>query len=110
MKKRTQHKTNHTRRMSKSDAGLVKKVQKADLAEMITPIATGVAVTAGVIAAGSMLAKKENRDKLAKGAKKGMDILSEISQGAMEEPVNRYQAIASQITRGNKKRGRKSKK
>jgi hypothetical protein len=78
---------------------------------VITPIATGVAVTAGVIAAGSVLAKKENRDKLAKGAQKGMDILQEISQNMSEETVDRYQAVASQITKGGgKKRGRKAKK
>ena len=112
MKKRETKQTK-SRKMTKRDAGIVQKLQKKDMAEMITPIATGVAVTAGVIAAGSILAKKENRDKLAKGAQKGMDILQEISQNMTEDMDlgNRYQAVASQITRTRgRKKGQKAKK
>lgn len=115
MKKR-EHKQNNSdkstrsRKMTKRDAGIVQKLQRKDMTEMITPIATGVAVTAGVIAAGSVLAKKENREKLAKGAQKGMDILQEISQNMGEEAGGRYQAVASEITRRTRKRGRKARK
>jgi hypothetical protein len=98
----------------KENTRVARHNQNDNVMKTVTPIATGVAVAAGIIAMGSALANKENRTKLGKQAQKGLDILQDVASNMKDEVPERYQAIAHQINpdgreRG-KKRGRKAKK
>jgi hypothetical protein len=97
MKKTQNNQTSKTRE-SKND----------NVMRMVTPIATGVAVAAGLVAMGSALSDKENRTRLSKQAQKGLDILQNVASNIQEEIPQRYQAVAHQLT--PKKQGKKTAK
>jgi hypothetical protein len=78
-----------------------------DLPGKIAKGAVGVAITAGVVAAGVALMDKKNRDKLGDSAQKGMSTIKDAAGSFMEEQTERYQAVAHEV---KPKRATRSKK
>lgn len=69
------------------------------MAHKIAPIATSVAVAAGVVAVGAALADKDNREKMAKTARKGVEMMG----GAMENIKDQSQVYTHQVRESKKK-------
>ncbi len=90
----------------------VTHLKRDDVMNKVTPIATGVAVTAGLVAVGSALTDKENRAKIVKHSQKGVDILQSVIEALKEEAPKAYQAVAHNIQPTmqprKRKRGRRS--
>lgn len=70
---------------NKKDEASVLKPKKGLPTAKIAMGAAGVALAAGVVAAGAMLADKRNREKTAKAAKKGLKLLKDTAQTVAEE-------------------------
>lgn len=74
--------------------------------------AGGLALAAGAVAAGALLANKDARETLQKGARRSLRELKRIKDAvSLEDGQGRHQAILHKVTRargaGTKKRGRK---
>ncbi len=77
------------------------RAEKKNMMKKMAPVAAGVAITAGVVAAGVMLADKRNREKLGKTMEKGFKSVKEIAE-------KRDYPAAITHTIGLGKKGRKS--
>lgn len=88
------------------------KPGRDDMAKNIAMGAGGVALTAGLVAAGAALANSKVRKSIGKVAEKGVIALKDMA-AKMPEEGQRYMATAHEIARGRKrgraasKRGRK---
>ncbi|OGE31382.1 hypothetical protein A2631_06080 [Candidatus Daviesbacteria bacterium RIFCSPHIGHO2_01_FULL_44_29] len=71
--------------------------KNTSFAHMISRGATGVALTAGVLAAGAALADKKTRQSLSKGAQEMMSALEQAAAGVTEQAKAGYQAVAHQV-------------
>lgn len=69
------------------------KGMRKDMSGTIAKGAAGVAVTAGVIAAGAALSKRENRDKLSEGARKTFYVLQDMVGTMLEENPELYEQM-----------------
>ena len=69
------------------------KGMRQDMPGTIAKGAAGVAVTAGVIAAGAALSKRENRDKLSKGARRTFNMLQDVVGTMLEEDPEMLQQL-----------------
>lgn len=58
--------------------------------------AAAISIATGMIAAGAALMDRENRRRVGKTAKKGMEFMQDMA----EEAGGRYQAVAQKITKG----------
>lgn len=75
---------------------------KDDIVKKTALGATGVAITAGAIAAGVALANKKNRTKVKKIASKTIKKLGKVRE-AIQEGADRYQAYQHRIGMGRGK-------
>lgn len=88
---------------------------KRNIAGKIALGVTGVALTAGVVAAGRVLSDKKNRLALKRGARKANKKLQQVRE-AIDEGKTRYQAFAHKVSMVGKKsrlglgKGKKKKK
>lgn len=80
------------------------------LADKISKGAAGIAITAGVVAAGAALANSENRKKLSKVAKETIKRLAETATEVRDEGARMYPAIQHRIGLNNKSSKNKGKK
>ncbi len=76
----------------------------------IIPVAAGIAATAGVVAAGVALMDKQNRKKVAKGAKKALGAAQEFASNMSEEIPHRYQTITHELPKAKRVKSSKSRK
>jgi hypothetical protein len=81
-----------------------------DVAGKVLKGAAGLAVTAGVVAAGVALMDKKTRKKLAQKAQKGIETLRELTSDFEEEVPKRMSAVAQEIKPLRRKAKRKAKK
>src|SRR3989344_1321131 len=92
------------KKIIKKTARVADKAMDRVDADMIAKGAAMMAVAAGMVATGAMLAQEKNRKKLGKVARGGMRSFGEIMSDLSEEARDHYPAIAHQITK--EKRGR----
>lgn len=70
--------------------------------------AAAVSIAAGVLAAGAIMADKDNRKKAGKIAVKGMEFIQEVAANASEEVQGKYQAVQMTIPLKGKSDSRSS--
>lgn len=90
--------------------GTKNKQSSSSKTDMIARGAAGVAVAAGVVAAGAALANKDTRKKLGHTAKVGMENLQSMASNVGDEAQSSYQTTAHQVSSkvgGKSSRGRK---
>lgn len=81
-----------------------------DMAKKIALGATGVALTAGAVAAGVVLMNKRNRENMSKGAKKAMGTLKVVASDFAKKQGGRYSAVAHELGTMTKKKFKKTSK
>ncbi len=86
------------------------KTSGNDTAKKIALGATGVALTAGAVAAGVVLMNKRNRDNMSKGAKKAIGTLKVVASDFAKEQGGRYNAVAHELATMAKKKLKKTSK
>ena len=74
-----------------------------DLPKKVAKGAAGVAVAAGVIAAGAALMDQETRDKLGDSAQKGISTLKDSANDFMEGQSQNYQRVTHEVARKRSK-------
>lgn len=82
---------------TKSTKKTMSDIKSTSFAHMISKGATGVALTAGVIAAGAALADKKTRQSLSRGAQEMLSTLEQAAAGVTEQAKAGYQAVAHQV-------------
>lgn len=79
-----------------------KESKKTDVSATVLKTAAGIAIASGVIAAGVALSHKENRKKLGKAAKKGMDMLQNTAENLKDRAEEAYPVVQHAITKSIK--------
>lgn len=84
----------------KNSKGKSASAKKNDghLTDTIAKGAVGIAVTAGVVAAGVILSKEENRKKIGKGLNKGLDAIKDFGYSVADNTGAAYQSIEGTVT------------
>lgn len=77
---------------------------KMDTGQMIALGATGLALTAGAIAAGVAFSNRGVRTRLTREARRGIKSLKQ-GMKSMQEEYQRYQPIALRVSRTKKRKG-----
>lgn len=85
------------------------RMGRDDIAKNIALGATGVAITAGVVAAGAALVNRNMRNKMGKAVEESVKMLRENAAKAPGQ-AQKYMATAHQIRGSKSRRGRKSTK
>lgn len=83
------------------------KMGRDDVAKNIALGATGVAITAGVVAVGAALVNRNMRSKMSKAVEDSVKMLRENAAKAPQQ-APKYMATAHQIRGSKSRRGRKS--
>ena len=81
--------------------------KNSNMAGKIALGATGVAVAAGVVAAGAALADKKNRDSLVKGASKALGMMQDMATTTTDEMKDQYHMVEQRIRSPRKKKSTK---
>lgn len=102
--------------MAKKINGLTKTVdnlkkmapQSSINAETVARGAAGVAVIAGVVAAGAALSNAETREKLGKGAQSVAQKITEVASNLQEEAQKKYNAAHHDLSISKKSQDKKA--
>ncbi len=81
---------------------MAKSGHKKNMSGNIAKGAAGVALAAGVVAAGAALANKDTREKIGKTAQKGMNTLQDVAGSFADEDIVKSLPVAHEV-RGKKK-------